>query len=167
MHDALLIIVEKRLNPWNAVRSHLLFRRIIDGFASFVVFKSATFTMQHLTKGIIYGPLWISVGERFRPNGAYAYLQCRYQEYVSHLQKLKKAHSEVLTVMEDKMKKKHKGKRSDEDSDDSSNEDSKKKKDGISNKALLSMKRNEIMEHREVSEEIHRWIETRVRLWII
>ncbi|CAF4223998.1 unnamed protein product, partial [Rotaria magnacalcarata] len=104
----------------------------------------------------IYGPVWISKGERFRPTGAYIYLETRYQELNIQYKKIKIQYKEVILVMKEKQKTKHESDHNEETDDDgvdeqiSSNEGTDKEKSKIKDKlsskdkSLLSMSSKEL-----------------------
>ena len=62
--------------------------------------------MKTADDGLVYGPIWLSKGERFRPTGAYVYLELRYKELQIQLKKLKKQHKELMIVSKKRQQKK-------------------------------------------------------------
>ena len=115
--------------------------------------------MKSADDGIVYGPVWISKGERFRPTGAYIFLECRYKEFHFQLKKLRKEHRQLLTIINEKRKKKPMNyNETDEDEDEhlSSTEGTDKEEEKandtstIQDKSLLSMTKKELKEMKKV-----------------
>jgi hypothetical protein len=109
---------------------------------------------------IIYGPVWLSKGERFRPTGAYIFLESRYKEFQIQLKKLRKEHRELMIIIIEKRKKKPMNNNETDDDDDdehiSSAEGTDKEEEkpndisSIQDKSLLSMTKKEIKEKKKV-----------------
>jgi hypothetical protein len=112
---------------------------------------------------IIYGPVWLSKGERFRPTGAYIYLESRYKELQSKLKKLKKLKKEIKVSIIIKNRKKKPmiendnnnetgddGQISSTEGTDKDEEDKVIKSSSIENKSFLSMGTKEIEELQKV-----------------
>ncbi|CAF0848442.1 unnamed protein product [Rotaria sp. Silwood1] len=109
----------------------------------------------------VYGPLWISKGERFRPTGAYTYLELRYTEFQLQYKKLKKHYKEIRIVI-----KTHKQRRMIEDDDNETSGDEQisstegtdreqnktNDKSSIKDKSLLSMTIKELKEAKQTLE---------------
>ena len=117
--------------------------------------------MKTANNGIVYGPVWISKGERFRPTGAYVFLELRQKELQLQLKKLKIQYKEITIILKDKQQKKSTNV-DETDGDDgemfSSNEgtDNEEEKgktsSAIQDKGLLSMTRKELKELKKVKE---------------
>lgn len=99
----------------------------------------------------VTGPLWLSKGERFRPTGAYVFLETRHDEYCASLRKLKKQYNEVKTVIRRRRQRAMIG---DEDTEESSNKetDDEEKPVEIKDKSLLSMTKKELRDLKEVGD---------------
>ena len=118
--------------------------------------------MKTADDGLVYGPIWLSKGERFRPTGAYVYLELRYKELQLQLKKLKKQHKELMIVIKKRQQKKmHEidhNETGDDDGQDSSAENTDKEEDKvidtslIQDKSLLSMRNKEIKELKKVKQ---------------
>jgi hypothetical protein len=119
--------------------------------------------MKTVNDGIIYGPVWLSKGERFRPTGAYIFLECRYKEFQSQLKKLRKEHRELTIIINEKPKRKpmNNNEMDDEEEEEdehlSSTEGTDKEDEKmhdrllIQDKSLLSMTKKEIKEMKKVN----------------
>ena len=117
--------------------------------------------MKAANNAVIYGPVWISKGERFRPTGAYAFLELRLKELQSQLKRLKAQQREIMIIIKEKQQKK--ATNVDEtDGDDgdfttsnegTDNEEEKNKTNStIQDKGLLSMARKELREFKKVRQ---------------
>ena len=121
------------------------------------VFRSDSSTMQHATEGTIFGPVWLTNGEPFRPVGAFEFLRNRHREFVSYRDERRAIHREVLLIIDERTKRKQ---RKDERSEDESSDDELK----IKNLELHSMNRRELDEYRQVkssSDERKTFVELR------
>jgi len=116
--------------------------------------------MQTVNDGIIYGPIWLSKGEKFRPTGAYIFLETRYKECQVQLKILKKEYREILIVIKKRKRRTMIGNDNNETGDDgqiTSTEGTDKEDEKvidtslIQNKSLLSMKKKELKELKEVN----------------
>jgi hypothetical protein len=119
--------------------------------------------MKAVNDVIIYGPVWLSKGERFRPTGAYIFLECRYKEFQSELKKLRKKHRELTKIMNEKPKRKpmNNNEMDDEEEEEdehlSSTEGTDKEGEKMNDislkqdKSLLSMKKKEMEEMKKVN----------------
>lgn len=102
--------------------------------------------MKIANDGEVYGPVWLSKGERFRPTGAYAYLYSRYEEIEIQLKKLRKDYKEIMIILNEK----HKKKSGTDDEQGTSDEEVAK----IQDKSLLSMSKKEIKDSQKVNKKI-------------
>lgn len=110
---------------------------------------------------VISGPVWISKGERFRPTGAYTFLELRLKELQSQLKKLKGQQREIMIVIKEKQQKKSNNV-DETDGDDgefttsnegTDNEEEKNKTiSTVQDKGLLSMTRKELRESKKVRQ---------------
>ena len=125
----------------------------------FLVLKSDDCEMKTAYNGIVYGPVWLSKGERFRPTGAYVFLEERCKELRLQLRKLRKQYRELTIIIKEKNKKKPAN--ADETDDDvgaylsstegTDNEEEKTKTiSSIQDKSLLSMTKKEMKELKKV-----------------
>lgn len=107
--------------------------------------------MKIANEGEVFGPIWLSKGERFRPTGAYVYLDSRYKELHIQLKKIKKEYKQLIIIINEKRKKKS---GTDNDKQGSSTEGTDKEDITlyIQDKSLLSMTLKEIKELQKVSE---------------
>src|SRR5690349_18499502 len=113
--------------------------------------------METANDGILFGPIWVSKGERFRPTGAYIFLESRYKEFQIQLKKLKKEHKQLMIIINEKRKKKSMNKNeTDDDEQDSSTEETDKEeiRSSIQDKSLLSMTMKEMKELQQVNKKI-------------
>lgn len=129
---------------------------------SILVLESDECRMETVNNEYVCGPIWLSKGERFRPTGAYIYLELRYQELVIQHKKTKKHLKEINLVIKEKEREKQKGKSDSENNDgtdeeqNSSNEDTNNEKSKIKDKlsgkdkTILSMTIKELKEFRKV-----------------
>lgn len=118
--------------------------------------------MKTANNGIVSGPVWISKGERFRPTGAYVFLELRLKELQHQLKKLKSQHKEIMMIIKEKQQKKSTNV-DETDGDDgemfssnegTDNEEGKSKTtSAIQDKSLLSMSRKELKEFKKVNDE--------------
>jgi hypothetical protein len=116
--------------------------------------------MKTADDGIVYGPIWLSKGERFRPTGAYVYLELRYKELQVQLRKLKIQYREITIVIKKQQQRRMKGNDNNETGDDghassSENTDREDKiidTSSIEDKSLLSMSIKEIKEYKKVKD---------------
>lgn len=102
-------------------------------------------------QGLITGPLWISKGERFRPTGAYVFLQTRYEEFRVLLKKEKQEHREILAVIRRRKRQKMIGIEHESSNNDTTDDDDAQVE--IRNKGLLSMGRQEMKQLKEVKKD--------------
>ena len=107
-------------------------------------------TAQH---GLITRPLWLSKGERFRPTGAYVFLQIRHEEFRLSLKKLKEEQREILAVIRKRKRQSMVGNGGEHTSSDGDTDDDEEIKVEIRNKALLSMTRQEMKQLKEVGKD--------------
>jgi hypothetical protein len=100
----------------------------------------------------MYGPIWLSKGERFRPSGAYEFLKKRYREYVIHLKKVRQEFREVIFIIRSRKKPGDSDAVGRDSSMERTDDDEPKIKEtsSIKKKSLLSLNTHEITEHREV-----------------
>ncbi|CAF3985284.1 unnamed protein product [Adineta steineri] len=114
--------------------------------------------MQTANGEIIYGPVWLSKGEKYRPTGAYIFLETRYKECQTHLKILQKEYNEVMIVIKKRKRQTMIDHETDDDAHVSTNEGTDKEDDKvidvstIQNKGLLSMKKKELKEARKTLE---------------
>ena len=108
--------------------------------------------MQSANTGLIYGPIWLSKGERFRPSGAYAFLAMRYREYQILLKKKRAVFREVMFVIRSRKKPGESGALERDSSLERTEDDEPKIREtaSIKNKNLLSLNTREIDEYRAV-----------------
>ena len=113
--------------------------------------------------GLVYGPIWLSKGEKFRPTGAYIFLEARYKECQLQLKILRKEHKEIMTVIKKRKRRTMIGNDNNETGDDgqiTSTEGTDKEDEkaydtsSIQNKSLLSMTKKELKELKEVKAKI-------------
>ena len=119
--------------------------------------------MKTANDGITYGPVWLSKGERFRPTGAYIFLESRYKEFQVQLRKLRKEHRQLMIIINERRKKKamhHHETDEDEDEHFSSTEETDEEEkhkvndtSAIQDKSLLSMNKKEMKEMKKVKRE--------------
>jgi len=127
-------------------------------FVLCLVLKSDDCKMSTADDGLVYGPVWMSKGERFRPTGAYAYLELRLKELQQQLKNLKKDHRELTITLKDKSKKKTANTSETDDDDDvvhqlSSSETADKDEiSKVKDKSLLSMTKKELQAMETVRE---------------
>ena len=121
-----------------------------------VVLKSEMHTMQSAVTGLIYGPLWLSKGERFRPSGSYAFLKSRYNEYLIKLKKRRQEYREVVFVIRTLHKNKESSARQRDSSLEKTDDDEPKIREtsSIKNKKIMSLNTREITEYRAVNESV-------------
>jgi hypothetical protein len=105
--------------------------------------------MPSVCHGLTIGPLWFSKGERFRPTGAYVFLQARYDEYRLLLKKIKNEHEDIMRVMR---KRKQKTRIYEDDRLESTDEDTNNDEINleIQDKGLLSLTDKQIKRLKEV-----------------
>ena len=118
--------------------------------------------MKTANNGVVYGPVWISKGERFRPTGAYIFLELRQKELQHQLKNLKIQYKQILIIIKEKQQKKSTNVE-ETDGDDremfSSNEETDNEEEknkvisAIQDKGLLSMTRKELKELKKVNED--------------
>ena len=60
--------------------------------------------MSSVHHGDILGPLWITKGERFRPSGAYLFLETRYKEFRAQLKVFKAELREISRALRKRQK---------------------------------------------------------------
>ncbi|CAF1169688.1 unnamed protein product [Adineta ricciae] len=117
--------------------------------------------MQTVNDGIIYGPVWVSKGEKFRPTGAYVFLESRYKECQSQLKIYRAEYREIKTVIKKRQRRTMNGNEQSDTGDElrvsttegTDGEDEKDNhKTAVKNKSLLSMTKKELKELKEASE---------------
>lgn len=116
--------------------------------------------MKTANDGVVWGPIWLSKGERFRPTGAYIFLESRYKELQLQLKKLKKEYKQLMIIMNKKPKKKtvNYNESDDDGGQNSSTEGTDKEEDKINekllsqDKSLLSMTKKEMSELEKVKK---------------
>ena len=96
-----LTIAVKKSNRFEHVGISLnSFSLWIFQFSDRLVLESDENTMQTTKFGQVVGPIWLSKGERFRPTGAYEYLQIRHNEFRTSLKECKEEYKKVLNDIE-------------------------------------------------------------------
>ena len=125
----------------------------------FSVLESDDCKMQTVNDGIIYGPVWVSKGEKFRPTGAYVFLESRYKECQSQLKAYRAELREIKTVIKKRQRRTMNGNEQSDTGDElrvsttegTDGEDEKNnEKTAVKNKSLLSMTKKELKELKEV-----------------
>jgi len=114
--------------------------------------------MKIANDGIVYGPVWLSKGERFRPTGAYIYLELRYKELNVELKKYKKDYKELMIIIQTRQKRRM-IEIGDDEQGTSTDETDKDEDDKvidlsfIQDKSLLSMRKKEMKELQKVNKK--------------
>jgi hypothetical protein len=117
--------------------------------------------MKTANDGVVWGPIWLSKGERFRPTGAYIFLESRYKELQLQLKKLKKEYKQLMIIIIEKRKKKtvNYNESDDDGGQNSSTEGTDKEEEDkineislIQDKSLLSMTKKEMRELKKVKK---------------
>ena len=125
----------------------------------FSVLKSDERSMETANGGVVYGPVWLSKGERFRPTGAYIFLETRTKELQLQLKSLKDKHKELMIVIKNRERRMQNRMDSNDTGDDrqgSSTENTDKDEEKVSDfskvedKSLLSMSKKERKELKQV-----------------
>ena len=119
--------------------------------------------LQAANDEVIVGPVWLSKGERFRPTGAYIYLELRCKELYLQLKKLKIHYKETMIAIKAREKRTMNEYDSNETTDDaqipsteSTDKEERKILDtsSIQDKSLLSMSAKELKETKQVKGSI-------------
>ncbi|CAF2617983.1 unnamed protein product [Rotaria sp. Silwood2] len=122
----------------------------------------------------VIGPIWISKGERFRPTGAYIYLELRYKEFQLQYKNVKKHYRDIMIVIKTRKQRTMKENDKNETSEDeqlSSTEGTDKEqnktndKSSIKDKSLLSMSNKELKEAKQALEDKLKEIEDLMKLY--
>jgi hypothetical protein len=115
--------------------------------------------MKIANDGIVYGPVWLSKGERFRPTGAYIYLELRYKELNVQLKKCKQDYKELMIIIKTRQKRRMIEIGGDDEQGTSTDETDKDEDDKVINlsfiqdKSLLSLRKKEMKELQKVKKE--------------
>ncbi|CAF0809708.1 unnamed protein product [Rotaria sordida] len=146
-----------------------------DEIKSLKIFlESNECTIKTVHDECVFGPIWISKGERFRPTGAYSYLELRYKEFQLQYKKLKNHYKEIMIVIKTRKKRMMNENDNNEISDDeqiSSTEGTDKEqnknndKSSIKDKSLLSMTNKELKESKQTLEDKIKEIEDLMELY--
>jgi tRNA(Ser,Leu) C12 N-acetylase TAN1 len=134
----------------------------------FLDFQSDDYEMRIANDGVVFGPIWLSKGERFRPTGAYSFLQSRYEEFQLQLKKIKKQYKEIIIIIKKRKRRtmiendNNNNNETVDDGHDLSNEETDKEENDkvidislIQDKSLLSMTKKEIEELQKVKKKNH------------